>query len=218
MFALPQVTKGEVCLGFASWNEVWLDEPPRLLAIRRELGKEEACVLDVDVVTPRGQFHGEELMRRQRTYQKRRFVDEDIAEREAVDVSLGSVVQPVLGEVERPRHSPNCTADEGRVDMAQDENVNVFCCLARSIQEHHGGATDDHDLAASGQICELARERQKSASDVVTREHGGSLPRRAAECTGSADGNVEPTASVRALRCRLPPMTEPAAKLSVGPR
>jgi hypothetical protein len=168
MLGLPQVTEGIICLGFTPWNEMRLDEQPHLVAIGGELAEEEARVFDVHVVAPSGELHGEELVRRQRTHQERGLVEQHLAERETVDVSLGSVVQPVVREVESACDALDGRADERRIVATQDEGVDVLRGLAGVVQQHHGRAPDDHDLAADGHGSELVGERKESAADVVT--------------------------------------------------
>jgi hypothetical protein len=80
MLGLPQITEGIVCLGFASGNDVGLDELPYLVTIGGELAEEEARVLDVHVVAPRGELHGEELVRRQRSHPERGLVEQNLEE------------------------------------------------------------------------------------------------------------------------------------------
>lgn len=124
-----------------------LNKAPHRLLIGGELAEEEASVVDVDVVAPGGELHREELVRCKRTYQQRGFVDEDITERKPVDVALGRVVQPVIGQIERPGNTLDGCADEQAIHVAQDQDVDVLGRLTSPVQKHHSCASDHRDLA-----------------------------------------------------------------------
>jgi hypothetical protein len=120
MFGLPEITESIVRLCLASGDDMWLDEPPYFVPVLGELAEEEASVLDVHVVAPGGQLHREKLVRRQRSRQKSRLVYEELAERETVNISLGRVVQPVVGEI------------ESAADVVPREHGAILpCCIAQ---------------------------------------------------------------------------------------
>src|SRR6202012_1760875 len=137
-------------------NNVRLDDAPHLVPIGRELGEEKPCVLDIHIVAPGGQLHGEELVGCQRSYQERGLIEEDLAESETVDISLRRVVEPIVGKIEIAADALDGPTGERRIDAVEDDDIDVLRRFTRAVQEHHGRTTDDDDLAPGGHALELA--------------------------------------------------------------
>jgi hypothetical protein len=62
---LPKVCERILGLELATWDEMWRDVPPHFSPATDKLGQEEAGILDVKVVTPGRELHGQELRRGQ---------------------------------------------------------------------------------------------------------------------------------------------------------
>jgi len=69
-----------------------------LLASACKLGKQQASVCDIDIVSPGAELHCEELLRGDCTHRQREFFEEDLAGYKTVKVSLGTLVQPIFRE------------------------------------------------------------------------------------------------------------------------
>lgn len=146
MDGLPKVVEGIACLELALRNEEWLDRAPHLGACPRDFGKEKPSVCDIDVVAPGAELHRQKLPWRQGPYDKSWRLKEDLAREQPMEIPLGAIVQPILGQVVGRGHTPGSFPDGRGTRGAEGDCINISRRLPCVVEKDQGGTTRDHEL------------------------------------------------------------------------
>ena len=100
MLRLPNVVEGILGLHLPAGDNVRFHLRPDILSRSGKVIQKQTSILDIYVIPPRRQLHGEELMRRQGTNLQVWNTQKQSTRGKAVDISLGGIVQPVGRETE----------------------------------------------------------------------------------------------------------------------
>lgn len=131
MLRFPQIVKGISRLELTTGNEEGLDLAPNYRSFAGKLMQKNPRICDIHVVTPGAELHRQQLLRRQSSDEQSWPVEQHLTGLNAVEVALRTVVQPVLGKVQRVGYPKNCPAECGRVGRADSEGIHILGGLPR---------------------------------------------------------------------------------------
>jgi hypothetical protein len=146
MDRLPEVFKGVSGLQLATGNKERLDRLPYFLSLPFDLRQEKPSVTDVYVISPSAELHREKLLRPQGANQETGPVQQHHARKKALEISLRTIVEPILRQLEGPCHSACSLPENSGAARTQRANIDIPSCLAGVVQEDESGAPCEHDF------------------------------------------------------------------------
>src|SRR6266545_4271272 len=172
MDRFPEVFKSVSCLELATRNQERFDRTPHFLTTPLDLSEEKPSVTDVHVVTPSAQLHRKELLRPQGANQERGPIQQHFARKEAFEITLRAVVEPVIWKLQSDSHSACSLPESGGTAGGHRAEIDISSCLAGVVHQHKSGASGEQDLLLSprSHCRELACQRLEGFEDHGTGE------------------------------------------------